>query len=158
MLGFCCIRYGKAQDNVNRQRKGRLNPHHPAPLLEIRPGQAQLPAACRRRAGGQTLDRRAHQLGLRRVSTIERLRRRFVEQGFDTALHGKQREPLREKLLDGRAEAALIALRCSDPPQGHRQWSLRLLADRMVALKHVEHMSHESVRQLLKKTSSSPGR
>ncbi|MCJ8165963.1 helix-turn-helix domain-containing protein [Pontibacter sp. E15-1] len=92
------------------------------------------------------------------VSTIERLRRRFVEEGFDTALHGKKREPLREKLLDGRAEAALIALRCSDPPQGHRQWSLRLLADRMVALEHVPHMSHESVRQLLKKTSSSPGR
>ena len=87
------------------------------------------------------------------VSTVERLRRRFVEEGFETALHGKRREAVAEKLLDGRVEAQLIALRCSTPPSGYQQWTLRLLAGQMVALEYVEHISHESVRQLLKKTS-----
>lgn len=87
------------------------------------------------------------------VSSVERLRYRFVEEGFTIALHGKKREPVKEKVLDGRAEAKLIALRCSDPPAGFQQWSLRLLANQMVVLEYVEHISHESVRQLLKKTS-----
>jgi hypothetical protein len=85
------------------------------------------------------------------VLSVGRLRRRFVEEGFDIALHGKKREPA-EKMLDGRVEAKLIALRCSDPPAGYQQWTLRLLADQMVVLEYVEHISHESVRQLLKKT------
>ena len=85
------------------------------------------------------------------VATVERLRCRFVEEGFSIALHGKKREPV-EKMLDGRVEAKLIALRCSDPPAGYQQWTLRLLADQMVVLEYVEHISHESVRQLLKKT------
>ena len=55
-------------------------------------------------------------------------------------------------MLDGRVEAKLIALRCSDPPAGYQHWTLRLLADQMVVLEYVEHISHESVRQLLKKT------
>lgn len=85
------------------------------------------------------------------VSTIERLRKRFVEKSFETALYGKKREAVQEKVLDGRVEAKLVALRCSTPPEGYQQWSLRLLADRMVALEYVEHISYESVRQLLKK-------
>lgn len=92
------------------------------------------------------------------ISTIERLRYRLVEEGFDIALYGKKREPVKEKVLDGRAEAKLIALRCSNPPAGYQQWSLRLLAEQMVVLEYVEHISHESVRQLLKKTKLSPGR
>lgn len=63
------------------------------------------------------------------VSTVERLRRRFVEEGFETALQGKKREPVPEKRLDGRVEAQLIALRCSEPPSGYQQWTLRLLAE-----------------------------
>jgi hypothetical protein len=86
------------------------------------------------------------------ISTIERLRQRFVEESFETALYGKKREPIKEKVLDGRVEAKLVALRCSTPPEGYQQWSLRLLADKMVALEYVEHISYESVRQLLKKT------
>ena len=70
---------------------------------------------------------------------------------FSIALHGKKREPV-EKMLDGRVEAKLIALRCSDPPAGYQHWTLRRLADQMVVLEYVEHISHESVRQLLKKT------
>ena len=85
------------------------------------------------------------------VATVERLRCRFVEEGFSIALHGKKREPV-ENMLDGRVEAKLIALRCSDPPAGYQHWTLRLLADQMVVLEYVEHISHESVRQLLKKT------
>lgn len=85
------------------------------------------------------------------VATIERLRKRFVEDSFETALYGKKREPVKDKLLDGRVEAKLIALRCSEPPEGYRKWSLRLLADRMVALEYVEHISYESVRKVLKK-------
>lgn len=85
------------------------------------------------------------------IATIERLRKRFVEESFETVLYGKKREPVKDKLLDGRVEAKLIALRCSEPPQGHQKWSLRLLADRMVTLEYVEHISYESVRKLLKK-------
>lgn len=92
------------------------------------------------------------------ISTIERLRQRFVESSFETALYGKKREPIAAKVLDGRVEAKRIALRCSNPPAGHQQWSLRLLAESMVSLEYVEHISHESVRQLLKKTRLSLGR
>jgi hypothetical protein len=85
------------------------------------------------------------------IPTIERLRKRFVEESLEIALYGKKREPIKDKLIDGRVEAKLVALRCSEPPEGYQQWSLRLLADRMVALEYVEHISYESVRKLLKK-------
>lgn len=84
-------------------------------------------------------------------STVERIRERFVEEGFETVLQGKKREPSGDKLLDGRVEANLIALRCSTPPAGYAKWTLRLLAEKMVELAYVEHISHESVRGILKK-------
>ena len=87
--------------------------------------------------------------------TIEGIRKRFVEQGFDAALNRKKRAmPPREKLLDGEKEARLIALSCSKPPKGRGRWSLHLLADKMVELEIVENISHETVRQTLKKTNS----
>lgn len=89
--------------------------------------------------------------------TVERVRQRFVEEGFSVAVWGKKREVFKEKLLDGQVEARLIALRCSQPPSGYAKWSMQLLADRMVELEYVEHISRESVRQILKKTSSSLG-
>ena len=64
----------------------------------------------------------------------------------------------RSKQIDGDFEAHLIALSCGEPPEGHSQWSLRLLADKMVELEYVESVSHETVRQVLKKTNSSPGK
>jgi hypothetical protein len=85
------------------------------------------------------------------IRSIEALRKRFVEDGFSIALYGKKRTVFNEKIFDGRVEANLIALRCTDPPAGHVAWTLQLLADNMVRLGHVEHMSYESVRQLLKK-------
>lgn len=90
--------------------------------------------------------------------TVSRVRKRFVEGGLAAALHRKVQERRRERRLDGVQEAHLIALTCSQPPEGHSQWSLRLLADRMVALGHVDTLSHETVRQVLKKGSSSPGK
>lgn len=85
------------------------------------------------------------------IRTVEGLRKRFVEEGFEQVVYGKKRSVFKEKTFDGRVEAHLIALRCSDPPKGHSAWTLHLLADHMVRLGYVESISHESVRQLLKK-------
>lgn len=92
------------------------------------------------------------------VTTVERVRQRFVEEGVEAALSRKpQQRPRRQPKLDGRAEARLIALACSAPPQGRKQWTLRLLADRLVELEIVDAISDETVRRVLKKTRSSRG-
>ena len=85
------------------------------------------------------------------IRSIERLRERFVLYGLTMALEGKKREVFREKIFTGEVEAKLIALRCSEPPKGYNRWTLQLLADQMVELRYVAHISDESVRQLLKK-------
>ena|SRR5687768_1933435 len=93
------------------------------------------------------------------VRTIERVRQRFVEQGLTAALLPKPSPRLYRRKLDGEQEAHLLALAlalaCARPPGGKARWSLRLLAERMVMLEHVDTLSHETVRQTLKKTSSS---
>jgi len=92
------------------------------------------------------------------VTTVERLRERFVEQGLEAALgRKKQDRPSRQRTLDGQAEARLIALACSEPPQGRARWTLRLLADRLVELEIVDAVAMETVRRTLKKTTSSRG-
>lgn len=92
------------------------------------------------------------------IATVERLRQRFVEQGLEAALgRKKQDRPSRACKLDGRAQARLIAVACSAPPEGRQQWTLRLLADRLVELEIVDTICHETVRQVLKKTRSSRG-
>ena len=89
-----------------------------------------------------------------RVQTVENLRKRLVTEGFDIALNGKPREsPPRQKRLNGKQEAKVIAMRLSKPPKGFANWSLRLLADRVVELKLVDSISHETIRQTLKKTA-----
>ena len=86
------------------------------------------------------------------VNTVLSVRQRLVEQGLEAALtRKKQAHPSRMPCLDGEGEARLIALRCSAPPAGHARWPLRLLADQAVALDLVEAISHETVRQALKK-------
>jgi len=93
------------------------------------------------------------------VATVERVRQRFVEQGFEAALVRKpQARPSRERKLDGAAEARLIALACSRPPDGRACWTLQRLADKLVALEVVDAVSDETVRRTLKKTNSSRGR
>ena len=87
--------------------------------------------------------------------TCERVRQRFVEQGLEAALPPRPSTRRYARLLDGEQEARLIALACSAPPEGKRRWNLRLLADRLVELEVVETVSYETVRQTLKKTSSS---
>ena len=94
--------------------------------------------------------RRAYHVGQR---TLERLRKRFVEDGFDLALTGKLQTKFRDQKIDGRLEANLVALRCSQTPAGSQQWSLRLLAETLVAQGAIASISHESVRQMLKKMS-----
>ena len=92
------------------------------------------------------------------VATVERVRQRFVEQGLDAALvRKKQDRPSRERALDGRAEARLIALACSAPPDGRKRWTLQLLADKLVELEVVDAVSDETVRRALQKTRSSRG-
>jgi transposase len=90
--------------------------------------------------------------------TVERVRERFVEEGLEAALvRKKQVRPSVERKLDGAAEARLITLACSDPPQGRASWTLQLLADKLVELRIVESITGETVRQVLKKTRSSRG-
>ena len=87
-------------------------------------------------------------------NTVAEVRQRFVEGGLDRALNRKRQEPPpRARKLDGAAEAHLIAVACGDPPEGRSRWTLRLLAGRLIELAIVDDISHETVRQTLKKTS-----
>ena len=87
-------------------------------------------------------------------NTVSNLRERFVEEGLDNALERKTQSSVsRKPILDGEKEARLIAIGCSQPPPGRAQWTLRLLADRLVTLDVVDSISHETVRTALKKTS-----
>lgn len=89
--------------------------------------------------------------------SINNLKRRFVEEGLDAAL-GRKPMPSRGKRQDGDFEAHLTALACSKAPEGRARWSLRLLADRVVELEYTDRISHETIRQILKKTSLSLGK
>ncbi len=91
------------------------------------------------------------------IPTIARVRERFVEESLEATLFRRRASVQRQRRLDGAEEAHLIALTCSAPPTGYERWSLRLLADKLVELEYVDAVSHETVRQVLKKTCSSPG-
>ena len=92
------------------------------------------------------------------VQTIERVRRRFDEHGLAHAIMRRpQPERLQNRKIDGEQEAHLIALCCSEVPTGHEHWTMRLLADKMVELGYVEHVSHKTVWETLKKMNSSRG-
>ena len=82
---------------------------------------------------------------------IDRVKKRFIEEGFDTALTGHKQERTYEKKADGDFEAHLVALSCSAPPEGFARWSLRLLADRAVELHYIDSISYETIRRVLKK-------
>jgi hypothetical protein len=90
-------------------------------------------------------------------ATVARVRRQFVEQGLDAALARKRPDRVYARVLDGAAEAHLVALACSDPPAGREQWTLRLLAGELVRLEVVPTISHETVRRTLEQTRSTPG-
>jgi transposase len=86
-------------------------------------------------------------------ATVERVRQQFVEEGFEAALERRRPNRLYRRKLDGDAEARLIAVACSPAPAGRSRWTLRLLADRLVALEVVDSVSYQTVRRTLKKTS-----
>lgn len=88
---------------------------------------------------------------------IDRVKKRFVLDGLDIALHGRKGSRVYVKKADGDFEAHLVALSCSRPPEGFARWTLRLLADKAVELDYIDSISHETVRRVLKKTSSSLG-
>src|SRR2546426_6290900 len=89
---------------------------------------------------------------------IERVRKRFVEEGFEAALSRKPVTNIHRRKITGEEEAHLIALCCSQAPEGQKTWTLRLLADKMVELDIVDSVSHETIRRVLKKTNLNPGK
>ena len=89
------------------------------------------------------------------MKTIDRVKKRFVEEGIAMALTGKPSTRVYKRKADGDLEADLIAMSCSEAPLGHKRWTLRLLADKAVELKYVDDISYETVRRVLKKTSLS---
>lgn len=91
------------------------------------------------------------------MKKIDRVKKRFVEEGIDVALDKRKADRIYTKKADGDFEAHIIALSCSDPPEGFSRWSLRLLADKAVELEYINSISHEAVRRILKKTNSSLG-
>jgi len=105
-------------------------------------------------AGPAWLDDRVAEAFDVHSNTVRNVRRRFVQEGLEAALsRKKQVSPSRQRLLDGEAEARLIAIACGAPPEGRIRWTLHLLADRLVELRIVDGISHETVRQTLKKTN-----
>jgi len=91
------------------------------------------------------------------MKKVDRVKKRFVEDGFDIALNGQKGSRVYTRKIDGDFEAHLVALSCSDPPEGYARWSLRLLADKVVELNYIDSTSHETIRQVLKKTKLSLG-
>jgi transposase len=91
------------------------------------------------------------------MKKIDRVKKRFVEEGFDVALNGRKGKRVYAKKADGDFEAHLVALSCTDPPEGFARWSLRLLADKVVELDYIDQVSHETIRRVLKKTKLSLG-
>ena len=92
------------------------------------------------------------------VRTVERVRKRCVEEGLEAALERREQKNRRKPVLDGEGEAKLAAIACSSPPEGHVRWTLSLLAEKLVELEIVESISRETVSKVLKKMKSSPGR
>jgi len=91
------------------------------------------------------------------MRTIDRVKKRFVEEGLEAVLERRPTSRVYDRKMDGDVEAKLVTLCCSKPPKGYAKWSLRLLADKMVELKYVENISHVTVRSVLKKTNLSLG-
>ena len=97
---------------------------------------------------------RVLKIGMRK---IDRVKKRFIEEGMDITLNGKKGSRIYAKKADGDFGAHLVALSCSEPPEGFSRWSLRLLADKVVELEYIDQVSHETIRQVLKKTKLNRG-
>ncbi len=127
-----------------------------APARKLNRARILLKADVGKHAEAQALlDRQIAQMLETSTATVQRARERFYEGGLQAALERSKPERVYKRSLEGRAEARLIALACSEPPRGRNRWSFRLLADKAVELGIVESISHEAVRKALKKTNSS---
>lgn len=137
---------GQLEAVLNRGKVGATRRKHAQILLKIDEGEL---------GPAWTNERTAEAVGVS-ANTVVNLRRRFVEEGFASALQRKKQvRPSRARLLDGEKEARLIALACGKPPAGQARWTLRLLGDKLVELQVVHSISLETVRQVLKKPNSS---
>src|SRR5687767_15570530 len=127
-----------------------------APARKLNRARILLKADVGKHAEAEVLiDRQIAQMLDTSIATVQRARERFYEGGLEAALERSKPDRVYKRSLEGRAEAHLIALACSEPPRGRDRWSLRLLADKAVELGFVEKVSHETVRKTLKKTNSS---
>jgi transposase len=149
-------RYRVTLDESEREELGRLLSRGKADVRRLKHAQILLKADESDGGPGWPDERVAEAVGCG-TATVERVRRRFVEEGLELAL-SPYRTPRREyrTKLDGDQEAKLIATACSAPPEGRSRWTLRLIADRLVELQVVASIAHETVRQALKKTNSNP--
>jgi transposase len=143
-------RYRVTLTGEERERLEALTRKGTASVRMVRRAQVLLLAAEERRDEDVA---RALQVG---VATVERLRRRFVEEGLEAALRERPRPGARPK-LGPKERAFVVALACTTPPEGRARWTMQLLADRVVELELVPDITDEAIRRLLKRTSSSPG-
>lgn len=127
-----------------------------APARKIRRAQILLKADCSEEGPNWSNQTMCEAYGVSNV-TVTEIRRTFVKQGLEAVINRKKPEREYEHRLDGEAEAHLIALACSEAPDGKERWTLRLLRDRMIQLEYVEDVSHETIRTTLKKTNLSLG-
>ena len=139
-----------------RQELERLTKTGKAPAYKVNHARILLKADINQAQGGWTDRKIGESLDLGHA-TIERVRQRFVEEGLESALSRRKQQKRRSKIIDGEKEAYLIAIACSETPPGKSNWTLRMLADKMVELKYVEQVSTETIRQTLKKTNLSLG-
>jgi transposase len=143
-------RYRVTLSDEEWDRLQGLSRKRTAPVRTVRRAQALLLAA-----EGKTDEVIAEQLRMG-VATLERLRRRFVEEGLEASLRERPRPGARPK-LGPKEQAFVVALACTKPPEGRERWTMQLLADRVVELQIVPDITDEAIRRLLKRTSSSPG-
>jgi transposase len=153
--GLMVKKYRVTLEAAEREQLRQLLSRGKADVRRLKHAQILLAADESDNTPGQTDDSISDAVGVGRA-TVERVRRRFVEEGLELSL-SPYRTPKRiyTTKLDGKAEAHLIAIACSSPPEGQSRWTLSLLALQMVELKHVDSLSRETVRQTLKKMNSS---
>jgi len=140
-----------------RQRLHKLISAGSAPARMLNRARILLKADVGEHAEGEPLlDREIAPMLETSTATVQRVRERFCRQGLDAALERSAPDRIYRRSFDGRAEARLIALACSQAPEGRERWSMRLLADKAVQMGIVEGVSHETVRKTLKKTNCAP--